>query len=403
MTQNPPIHPWYKSSPLWPIPQDWEVVSFNDVAKIDSNSLPANTDPNYSFYYISLSDIDSELLDIETSKQVFKTAPSRARKIVKKWDILMSTVRPNLQWFSIVRNEVKDLIASTWFAVISCDKCINEFLFQFLFSNIIQKQFYQLIVWSNYPAINSSDVKSLKFPLPPLPEQTAIATILSNTDTAIQQTQEIIRNLELRNKGFGQKLLNNKKREHLPLKSFAKEISKKNKNDEDLTVLSCTKHNWLVPSLEYFGKRIFSNDLTTYKTVPLKCFAYATNHIEEWSIWYQDKYENSLISPMYTVFQTDENINDYFLFKLLKSHKYIHEYQKRMEWSIDRRWGLRREEFAKIKVPVPSLEEQEKVMLVLDKATQQLNQHKQKLTKLQTLKKWLMQQLLTWKVRTVKS
>ncbi|MDP2670174.1 MAG: hypothetical protein Q8O99_04355 [bacterium] len=49
--------------------------------------------------------------------------------------------------------------------------------------------------------------------------------------------------MELRNKGFGQKLLNNKKREHLPLKSFAKEISKKNKNDEDLTVLSCTKHN----------------------------------------------------------------------------------------------------------------------------------------------------------------
>jgi len=48
---------------------------------------------------------------------------------------------------------------------------------------------------------------------------------------------------------------------------------------------------------------------------------------------------------------------------------------------------LRREEFAKIKVPVPSLEEQEKVMLVLDKATQQLNQHKKKLAKLQTLKK----------------
>jgi type I restriction enzyme S subunit len=86
-----------------------------------------------------------------------------------------------------------------------------------------------------------------------------------------------------------------------------------------------------VPSLEYFGRKIYSDDLTTYKIVSKNCFAYATNHIEEGSIGYQNKYEKALISPMYTVFKTDGTIDDKYLFKLLKTHYYIHEYQKRME------------------------------------------------------------------------
>ncbi|MBK6329955.1 MAG: restriction endonuclease subunit S [Bacteroidetes bacterium] len=71
----------------------------------------------------------------------------------------------------MIRNEVKDLIASTGFAVITTKKCSHEFLFQYLFSSGIDRQFYQLLVGSNYPAINSSDVRKLKIPFPPLSEQ----------------------------------------------------------------------------------------------------------------------------------------------------------------------------------------------------------------------------------------
>ena len=72
-------------------------------------------------------------------------------------------------------------------------------------------------------------------------------------------------------------------------------------------MLSCTKYDGLVPSLEYFGKQIYSNDLSTYKIVPLNHFVYATNHIEEGSIGYQSNYGNGLISPMYKVFSTNKN------------------------------------------------------------------------------------------------
>ena len=257
-------------------------------------------------------------------------------------------------------------------------------------------------------AIYGRDLNHLKIPLPPLPEQKKIASILSTWDKAIDNCKGIIEELKVRNKGLTQKLLTGKMRVKgfekatwslIPIKKIAKDSSKKIPGNKDLVVLSCTKYNGLVPSLEYFGRKIYSDDLTTYKIVSKGQFAYATNHIEEGSIGYQSSYDEALISPMYTVFQTDETVNDNFLFRVLKSTNYIHEYQKRMEGSIDRRGGLRWDEFSKIKVPNPELKEQIAIVEILDKATEELNQYQQKLETLQLQKKGLMQQLLTGKTR----
>ena len=127
----------YKQTELGLIPEDWELKKLGKVGEIDKKSLNSNTDKEYEFDYISLSDVDSDQFSIKTSKQKFKNAPSRARRIVKKGDVLLSTVRPNLEGFTIIRDEVKDLIASTGFAVItSKNELHNEYLFNFLFSNI---------------------------------------------------------------------------------------------------------------------------------------------------------------------------------------------------------------------------------------------------------------------------
>ena len=258
------------------------------------------------------------------------------------------------------------------------------------------------------PAYNASDLRDIKIRMPNDFEQQKIAEILSTWDNAIDHCKNFIENLKLRNKGLTQKLLTGKIRVNgfeetkwslVPIKKIAKDSSKKNPADKDLLVLSCTKHNGLVPSLEYFGRKIYSDDLTTYKIVSRGQFAYATNHIEEGSIGYQSRYDEALISPMYTVFQTDETVNDNFLFRVLKSTNYIHEYQKRMEGSIDRRGGLRWDEFSKIKVPIPEIKEQMAIVEILDKATEELHHYQQKLENLQLQKKGLMQQLLTGKVR----
>ena len=133
MNDNHHIPSGYKPSPLGPIPEDWEVKRLGEVCDIDKESLSNKTDPNYEFDYISLSDVDSDRFETTTSKQTFRTAPSRARRIVKQGDVIISTVRPNLQAFTLIKDKVKDLIVSTGFAVLTPKQIISEYLYQYVF------------------------------------------------------------------------------------------------------------------------------------------------------------------------------------------------------------------------------------------------------------------------------
>lgn len=258
------------------------------------------------------------------------------------------------------------------------------------------------------PKLNRETCEKLPVLIPPLPEQRKIANILSTWDKAIEKQRRLIEKLELRKKGLMQQLLTEKKRlpgfsgewKKIAIKDFAIEVSLKNNRNENWEVLSCTKYDGLVPSLQYFGRQVFSKDITQYKIVPQYCFAYATNHIEEGSIGYQSIYKNSLISPMYTVFKTDSNmIDDIFLYKLLKSHRAIYLYNVMMEGSIDRRGGLRWDNFSTIKIFLPDIKEQSAIADILVSCDNEILLAKQKLNKIRQQKKGLMQVLLTGKKR----
>src|SRR5690606_9606609 len=142
------------------------------------------------------------------------------------------------------------------------------------------------------------------------------------------------------------------------------------------------------------------DNLKTYKIIKRNQFAYATNHIEERSMGILEKEDIGLISPMYTIFEFNENVNLDYIFKMLKSDFYINEYKRRMEGSIDRRGGLRWSAFAQIKINLPSIEEQNAIAEILNTANQEVKQYQQKLEALKLQKKGLMQQLLTGKLRT---
>ena len=263
---------------------------------------------------------------------------------------------------------------------------------------------------SGVPTLNRNDVHASKFAIPPTHEQDKIVEVLDFWDTAIEEQSELIEKLKVRKRALMQQLLTGKKRlpgfsgewKRISLKSIATEVSIKNKEDKDYTVLSCTKHDGLVPSLEYFGKQIYSNDLGNYKIVPMHHFAYATNHIEEGSIGYQSKYEYGLISPMYTVFKTDKDvIDDIFLFAVLKSHHLTYLYQSMMEGSINRRGGLRWDSFSTIKIDLPPLNEQKAISAFLKDADKEIELANEKLARLQSQKRGLMQQLLTGKKKII--
>jgi type I restriction enzyme S subunit len=84
---------------------------------------------------------------------------------------------------------------------------VPGYIFFHLFGHCVTKQIEALLTGSNYPAINGGDVKSLEIPIPPLPEQTAIAAVLSDMDAelaALEQRRDKTRALK---QGMMQELL----------------------------------------------------------------------------------------------------------------------------------------------------------------------------------------------------
>lgn len=166
-----------------------------------------------------------------------------------------------------------------------------------------------------------------------------------------------------------------------------------------MPVLSCTKHRGLVLSEEYFGKRVYAEDTSGYRVVQRGEFAYATNHIEEGSIGYQNLCEAGLVSPIYTVFKTTDAVDDSYLFRVLKSPLLIHFYQINTSASVDRRGSLRYDEFSRIHVWLPSKAEQIAIAKVFATVDDQLTLLCNQRAALDQQKRGLMQRLLTGKIR----
>jgi len=214
MVETMEVQKGFKKTDVGVIPTDWDIRSLKEISDIDSDTLNSSTNPDYYFKYISIEDIDNGILR-NYAELKFKNAPSRARRKIRKDDVLLSTVRPNLKSHLLIIEEVKDWICSTGFAVIrpKADIADGCFIFNHLFSSIISKQIDNLISGSNYPAINSKDVRSLQIPLPPTKaEQTAIATALNDADALITQLEKLIAKKKAIKQGAMQELLTGKKR-----------------------------------------------------------------------------------------------------------------------------------------------------------------------------------------------
>lgn len=294
------------------------------------------------------------------------------------------------------------------------------YLFHLLNSMLLRKLISDTASGTKVRHTSPSKICEIVVNIPPLSEQNDIAGILFTWQTTIDLMESLIFAKQERRTWLIQQLLFGKrrlrgrdtsKRRKTPFGSvpatwayprigeIAKEIKVRNGTGSERPVLSCTKHNGLVDSLTYFGKRIFSEDLSAYRVVHKGQFAYATNHIEEGSIGYQDVYEEAVISPIYTVFQADDTVDDGFLLLVLKTETYRHIFSSNTSASVDRRGSLRWNDFAKIQVPMPSIEEQKAIVSVIETADRELKLLRSQLNALKEQKKGLMQKLLTGELR----
>ena len=399
----------YKDSPLGIIPKEWEVKRLGDICNYVDYRGKSPNKSSKGIFLVTAKNIREGYIDYEVS-QVFipidEFEDTMRRGKAQIGDVLITTEAPLGHVAQIDKSNIA--LAQRVIKYRAKNGLLNTYLKYYLMSEKFQTILTANATGSTALGIKGSRLHQLPIAFPCIVEQKKILNILNLWDTAIEKQSELIEKLKLRKRALMQQLLTGKKRlpgfsgewKRVSLKSIATEVSIKNKEDKDYTVLSCTKHDGLVPSLEYFGKQIYSNDLGNYKIVPMHHFAYATNHIEEGSIGYQSKYEYGLISPMYTVFKTAKDvIDDNFLFAVLKSHHLIYLYQSMMEGSINRRGGLRWDSFSTIKIDLPPLNEQKAISTFLKDADKEIELANEKLASMQSQKRGLMQQLLTGKKR----
>ena len=157
--------------------ENWQFVNYLDTGNITMNRI-------------------SEIQYINTSMDKL---PSRARRKVKSNSIIYSTVRPNQLHYGIIKEQPKNFLVSTGFAVIdvNTEKAIPDYIYYVLTQKEIT-EYLQAIAEqsvSAYPSLKPSDIENLEVLLPDIDTQKNIVAILSVIDEKIRQNTEINNNL----------------------------------------------------------------------------------------------------------------------------------------------------------------------------------------------------------------
>ena len=186
---NPDV-PLKDSSVEWigQVPEHWDVKKLKFVSKINQHTLPENTNGSLSIKYVDIGSVSFENGIEKVENFSFKNAPSRARRLANKGDIVVSTVRTYLKAITMVKEEYQDCIFSTGFAVVTSNECLKDSFFElYAKSDAFTEQVSVFSKGMSYPAINSTDLSNLWITVPPLSEQQKIADYLDTQTTKIDQ------------------------------------------------------------------------------------------------------------------------------------------------------------------------------------------------------------------------
>lgn len=156
--------------------------------------------PSYRGYidYIDISSVDNKLKRIVSTQRILANeAPSRAKQIVQKGDILVSIVRPNLNAVAIVDEDYDMPVASTGYCVLRCvDSIDKRYVFHYCQSQRFVDTLSAQATGASYPAVSNSIVKSTEIPLPTLHQQTLVSQAFDQIDNLISLRKKQLQKLD---------------------------------------------------------------------------------------------------------------------------------------------------------------------------------------------------------------
>ena len=161
------------------IPSHWYLKRLKYLVSYNQETLSENTEPDYEFNYIEIGDVNYvEGISIN-DKTSFSESPSRARRVVRPNDVIVSTVRTYLRSIGVVPN-LDNVICSTGFCVLRDNTGLVD---QRFLSYSVRSEWFVSEVISNsygvsYPAINSSELIDIGIVIPSIDEQKKIVNFI---------------------------------------------------------------------------------------------------------------------------------------------------------------------------------------------------------------------------------
>lgn len=381
----------------WPDTQT-DLKPLKSVTRLNPESLSETTNPDFRFDYI---DIGSVVYGKGiTTKQLvtFSDAPSRARKLVRENDLIISTVRTYLRAIARIGREDDRNIASTGFAVCRPVSGVDP---AFLFYAVHSQPFIEEVVARStgisYPAINPSTLGDIKLPVPSERDQVAIARFLDREtgliDGLIEKKTRFIALLKEKRaavithavtkgidpdapmKDSGVDWLGRVPAhwEVLRIAALFREVSRP--ADPALPVLSVSIHDGVtdgeLADEDRDRKVALSEDRTKYQGVAPGDLVY--NMMRAWQGAFGAVMVKGLVSPAYVVAAPVTSFRTKFIEHLLHTKSAAEEIRRFSRGIADFRMRLYWDHFRALKVCLPKLEEQDRILSEIDAETARID------------------------------
>lgn len=179
-------------------------MPLNEVAKFSKLRKNPENEPQKEFKYIDISNVNTFTGEITIQRLKGFQAPSRARKLIRESDIIISTVRPNRNAVAIIPKELDNQICSTGFSVIKSEKINPWFLFTFLKTKYAINQLIRMTMASMYPAISENDIGLILVFIPENSIQQRIESLVKESYKKRKEADEKYKSAEaLLNKTLG--------------------------------------------------------------------------------------------------------------------------------------------------------------------------------------------------------
>lgn len=402
----------YKATALGIIPQEWEVMRLGDIVSITSGESPSlyHLKAEGKYPYVKVEDLNN----CEKYQESSREYSDDNNTTIKAGSIIFPK-----RGASILNNKVriaaKDIQMDSNMMAITPHTTIVDT--EFLYIRILHERLYRIADTSSIPQINNKHIIPYKIAVPPLAEQRKIAEVLGVWDEAIEKQARLIEKLDLRKRGLMQRLLSAK----LRLPGFSEPWKKVKLGDIGDTYNGLSGKNkddfeygnaQFIPYINVFSnERIDTNNLGCVQIEPNE----QQNTVKYGDIFFTvssetpdevgmasvllEHLDNTYLNSFCFGYRLNDfsTLNPFFAAYLFRTEHFRNYMSVLAQGST--RFNISKKEVMKLKIDLPTIEEQTAIAEVLTAADREIELAKEKLDRLRRQKRGLMQQLLSGKKR----